>query len=156
MSVTLILIAALASAPRTISPDFRQMRADNATALVVDLASIYIDRNGMRNVAVYAVKRTPQESLNHKGKFLYGKFVYLIDCSIKKYTINETVVYSEQFGVLDDIHPIGPIWNDAQSLPLATYCSKKPIASPEGLKLPAADWQSALRISHSRLVSLKP
>ena len=157
MSIGLLLTTALISAAgHSRPPDFRQMHEDSTTALVVDLNAIFTDGNGMRNVVVYATRRTPVEAFNHKGAFLYGKFVYSLDCDLKKVTTKETVVYSDRFSAIDDVRASGPIWTDASALPLATYCAREPNASRDGEKIPAGDWQTALRVAHSRLLAKRP
>jgi hypothetical protein len=156
MSITLLLAAALISAGHSEAPDFRQMHEDGTTALVVDIHAISTDGNGMRNVVVYAARKTPLEAYNRKGAFLYGKFVYSIDCALKRVTTRETVVYSAQFDIIDDVRASGPIWTDASTLPLATYCAKEPDASRDGEKISAGDWQSALRGAQSRLLAKRP
>ena len=156
MSIALLLATALISAGHSEAPDFRQMHEDSTTALVVDIHAISIDSDGLRNVIVYAVRKTPVEAFNHKGAFIYGKFVYSLNCESKKVTTKETVVYSDRFSTIDDVRASGPIWTDASTLPLATYCAKQPDASRDGEKIPAGDWQSALRVAHSRLLAKRP
>ena len=156
MSIALLLTTALISPGHSQPPDFRQMHEDSTTALVVDLHAILTDGSGVRNLVVYAARKTPAEAFNHKGAFLYGKFVYSLDCDLKKVTTKETAVYSDRFYTIDDVRASGPIWTDASTLPLATYCAKKPDASRDGEKISAGDWQSALRVAHSRLLAKRP
>ena len=55
----------------------------------------------MRNVVVYAARKTFMKAFNHKGDFHYGKFVYILDCDRKKVTTKETIIYSDRFDTID-------------------------------------------------------